>query len=32
MALRAVENESLADKVFEQLTAEIVSGRYGPGR
>ncbi len=26
-----VENSSLADKVFEQLTAEIVSGRYAPG-
>jgi DNA-binding FadR family transcriptional regulator len=26
-----VENSSLADKVFEQLTAEIVSGRYVPG-
>jgi DNA-binding FadR family transcriptional regulator len=29
--LRAVENTSLADKVFEQMTAEIVSGRYAPG-
>ena len=32
MALRAVENKSLPDKVFEQLTAEIVSGRYPAGR
>ena len=31
MALRAVEKRSLPDKVFEQLTAEIVSGRYPPG-
>jgi len=31
MALRAVEKRSLPDKVFEQLTAEIVSGRYTPG-
>ena len=31
MALRAVEKRSLPDKVFEQLTAEIVSGRYAPG-
>jgi GntR family transcriptional regulator, transcriptional repressor for pyruvate dehydrogenase complex len=29
--LRAVEKRSLPDKVFEQLTAEIVSGRYAPG-
>lgn len=28
MALRAVENTSLPDKVFEQLLSEIVSGRY----
>jgi DNA-binding FadR family transcriptional regulator len=31
MPLRAVENTSLADKVFEQLTTEIVSGAYDPG-
>ena len=31
MPLRAVEKRSLPDKVFEQLTAEIVSGRYAPG-
>jgi GntR family transcriptional repressor for pyruvate dehydrogenase complex len=31
MALRAVEKRSLADDVFEQLTGEIVSGRYAPG-
>jgi GntR family transcriptional repressor for pyruvate dehydrogenase complex len=31
MALRAVENTSLPDKVFAQLTGEIVSGRYRPG-
>ncbi len=31
MALRSVENTSLADKVFEQLTSEIVSGRYPAG-
>ena len=31
MALRAVENTSLADQVFEQLTAEIVNGVYAPG-
>jgi len=29
--LRAVESTSLPDQVFEQLTAEIVSGRYAPG-
>ncbi len=29
--LRAVENSTLADQVFEQLTAEIVNGRYAPG-
>ena len=29
--LRAVANTSLADKVFEQLTAEIVNGHYVPG-
>lgn len=31
MALRAVENTSLADKVFEQLTTAIVSGEYPAG-
>ncbi|HTZ62748.1 MAG TPA: GntR family transcriptional regulator [Solirubrobacteraceae bacterium] len=31
MALRAVDKSSLADKVFEQLTGEIVSGRLAPG-
>lgn len=31
MALRAVEKRSLPDEVFQQLTAEIVSGRYRPG-
>jgi GntR family transcriptional regulator, transcriptional repressor for pyruvate dehydrogenase complex len=31
MALRAVQNLSLADQVFEQLGAEIMSGRLGPG-
>jgi GntR family transcriptional regulator, transcriptional repressor for pyruvate dehydrogenase complex len=31
MALRALEKRSLPDEVFEQLTAEIVSGRYVPG-
>ncbi len=31
MALRAVENISLPDKVFEQLLIEIVSGRYAAG-
>ncbi len=31
MTLRAVEKRSLPDKVFEQLTAEILSGRYRPG-
>jgi DNA-binding FadR family transcriptional regulator len=31
MALRAVEKCSLPDRVFEQITAEIVSGRYAPG-
>jgi GntR family transcriptional repressor for pyruvate dehydrogenase complex len=29
--LRAVAKRSLPDEVFEQLTAEIVSGRYEPG-
>lgn len=31
MVLRAVEKRSLPDNVFEQLTGEIVSGRYPPG-
>jgi GntR family transcriptional repressor for pyruvate dehydrogenase complex len=31
MPLRAIENQSLSDKVFEQLGAEIVTGRYEPG-
>ncbi len=31
MPLRAVDKSSLADKVFEQLTGEIVSGRLAPG-
>lgn len=31
VALRAVEKRSLADEVFEQLTAEIVGGRYASG-
>jgi len=31
VVLRAVEKRSLPDKVFEQLTAEIVGGRYAPG-
>ncbi len=31
MALSAVQKRSLPDKVFEQLTAEIVSGRYLAG-
>jgi GntR family transcriptional repressor for pyruvate dehydrogenase complex len=31
MALQAVRKRSLPDKVFEQLTAEIVSGRYAAG-
>jgi GntR family transcriptional regulator, transcriptional repressor for pyruvate dehydrogenase complex len=31
MVLRAVEKRSLPDEVFEQLTTEIVSGRYAPG-
>jgi GntR family transcriptional regulator, transcriptional repressor for pyruvate dehydrogenase complex len=31
MALQAVQKRSLPDKVFEQLTAEIVSARYAPG-
>lgn len=31
MGLHVVQKRSLPDKVFEQLTAEIVSGRYEPG-
>jgi GntR family transcriptional repressor for pyruvate dehydrogenase complex len=31
MPLRPVEKRSLPDKVFEQLTGEIVSGEYAPG-
>ncbi|MGI9184917.1 MAG: FadR/GntR family transcriptional regulator [Solirubrobacteraceae bacterium] len=31
MALRAVQNTSLPDKVFGQLAGEIVSGRYASG-
>ncbi len=31
MALRQVQKRSLPDEVFEQLTAEIVSGRYEAG-
>jgi GntR family transcriptional repressor for pyruvate dehydrogenase complex len=31
VTLRAVENTSLPDKVFAQLTGEIVNGRYRPG-
>lgn len=31
MALHPVQKRSLPDRVFEQLTAEIVSGRYPPG-
>jgi GntR family transcriptional repressor for pyruvate dehydrogenase complex len=31
MNLQAVQKRSLPDKVFEQLTAEIISGRYEPG-
>lgn len=31
MRLHAVQKRSLADDVFEQLLAEIVSGRYAPG-
>jgi GntR family transcriptional regulator, transcriptional repressor for pyruvate dehydrogenase complex len=31
MALEAVNRSSLGDKVFEQLTGEIVSGRLAPG-
>ena len=31
MSLQAVERRSQADKVFEQLTTEIVAGSYAPG-
>jgi DNA-binding FadR family transcriptional regulator len=31
MPLRAIENRSLADEVFNQICDEIVSGRYEPG-
>ncbi len=31
VALQAIHKSSLPDKVFEQLAAEIVSGRYPPG-
>jgi DNA-binding FadR family transcriptional regulator len=31
MPLRAIESQSLADQVFEQIGAEIVTGRYDPG-
>lgn len=31
MALHAVDRTSLADRVFEQLTREILEGRYAPG-
>ncbi|MGH2867870.1 MAG: FadR/GntR family transcriptional regulator [Solirubrobacteraceae bacterium] len=31
MALRAVKNTSLPDKVFAQLAGEILTGRYAPG-
>jgi DNA-binding FadR family transcriptional regulator len=31
MALQPVEKRSLPDRVFEQLTAEIVGGAYAPG-
>jgi DNA-binding FadR family transcriptional regulator len=31
MPLRAIESRSLSDQVFEQLGAEIVTGRYDPG-
>jgi len=31
MPLQAIEKRSLPDDVFEQLTAEIVSGAYAPG-
>jgi GntR family transcriptional repressor for pyruvate dehydrogenase complex len=31
MKLQAVQKRSLPDRVFEQLTTEIVSGRYAPG-
>jgi DNA-binding FadR family transcriptional regulator len=31
MALQSIQRRSLPDEVFEQLTAEIVSGAYSPG-
>lgn len=31
MALEVIQRESLPDRVFEQLAAEILSGRYTPG-
>jgi DNA-binding transcriptional MocR family regulator len=31
MPLRALKNRSLSDRVFEQLGAEILLGRYAPG-
>ena len=31
MPLRAIQNRSLADQVFEQLAGEIMAGRYLPG-
>jgi len=31
MGLSPVEKRSLPDKVFDQLTSEIISGRYAPG-
>lgn len=31
MGLHAVEKRSLPDRVFDQLTAEILTGRYPPG-
>lgn len=31
MALQAIRNQSLGDKVFEQIGSEIMSGRFAPG-
>ncbi len=31
MALRAIQSQSLADQVFEQIGAEIMTGRYAAG-
>ena len=31
MALKTIDKRSLPDKVFEQLTAEIIGGGYAPG-